>query len=42
VRSEVPYRLDPDAFSALERLLGDDVHAAEREVIGRATRAPGP
>jgi HD-GYP domain-containing protein (c-di-GMP phosphodiesterase class II) len=40
VRSDVPTRLDPDAFSALERLLGDDVHAAEREVIGRVGRAP--
>jgi HD-GYP domain-containing protein (c-di-GMP phosphodiesterase class II) len=40
VRSEVPYRLDPDAYSALERLLGDDVHAAKREVIGRIGRAP--
>jgi HD-GYP domain-containing protein (c-di-GMP phosphodiesterase class II) len=40
VRSEVPYRLDPEAFSALERLLGDDAHEAEREVIGRTGRTP--
>jgi HD-GYP domain-containing protein (c-di-GMP phosphodiesterase class II) len=40
VRSDVPARLDPDAFSALERLLGDDVHAAQREAIGRLSRAP--
>jgi HD-GYP domain-containing protein (c-di-GMP phosphodiesterase class II) len=40
VRSDVPARLDPDAFSALERLLGDDVHAARREAIGRLSRAP--
>jgi putative nucleotidyltransferase with HDIG domain len=35
VRSDVPARLDPDAFSALERLLGDDEHEAQREAIGR-------
>jgi HD-GYP domain-containing protein (c-di-GMP phosphodiesterase class II) len=38
VRSEVPYRLDPEAFAALERLLGDDVHAPDRDVIGRTGR----
>ena len=37
VRSDVPARLDPDAFSALERLLGDD---AQLEVIRRLGRAP--
>jgi HD-GYP domain-containing protein (c-di-GMP phosphodiesterase class II) len=40
VRSDVPRRLDPDAFSALERLLGDDEHESQREVIGRLSRAP--
>jgi len=42
VHSEVPKRLDPDAFAALERLLGDDEHEARREVIRRLSRAPGP
>jgi len=40
VRSDVPARLDPEAFSALQRLLGDDVHAAQREAIGRLSRTP--
>jgi HD-GYP domain-containing protein (c-di-GMP phosphodiesterase class II) len=40
VRSDVPARLDPDAFSALERLLGDDDLEAQREVIQRLSRAP--
>jgi HD-GYP domain-containing protein (c-di-GMP phosphodiesterase class II) len=40
VRSDVPSRLDPDAFSALERLLGDTEHEAQREVIQRLSRAP--
>jgi HD-GYP domain-containing protein (c-di-GMP phosphodiesterase class II) len=42
LHSEVPTRLDPDAFAALERLLGDDEHEAQREVIRRLSRAPGP
>jgi HD-GYP domain-containing protein (c-di-GMP phosphodiesterase class II) len=40
VRSEVPYRLDPEAYSALEQLLGDDVRAADSDVIGRLGRTP--
>jgi HD-GYP domain-containing protein (c-di-GMP phosphodiesterase class II) len=40
VRSEVPARLDSDAFLALERLLGDDEHESQRELIRGAGRAP--
>jgi HD-GYP domain-containing protein (c-di-GMP phosphodiesterase class II) len=40
VRSDVPARLDPDAFWALERLLGDDEHESQRKVIQRLSRAP--
>ena len=40
VRSDVPARLDADAFAALERLLGDDEHDFQREVIRRISRAP--
>jgi HD-GYP domain-containing protein (c-di-GMP phosphodiesterase class II) len=39
VRSEVPYRLDPEAFSALERLLGDDAHEAQRKAFREDSRA---
>jgi HD-GYP domain-containing protein (c-di-GMP phosphodiesterase class II) len=37
VRSDVPARLDPDAYSALERLVGDDEHELIRE-SSRASR----
>jgi HD-GYP domain-containing protein (c-di-GMP phosphodiesterase class II) len=42
VRSDVPARLDPDGFSALERLLGDDERESEREAIGRLSRVGSP
>jgi HD-GYP domain-containing protein (c-di-GMP phosphodiesterase class II) len=34
VRSDVPNRLDPDAYAALERLAGDDIDQLARSTRG--------